>query len=88
MPLPVERVLLEEILDEVYRARSKFPGPNVTMFALMEEVGELATAMFEESRARVRKEAVQTACMAMRIVLDGDCTIEDWRAAKGLDSLT
>ena len=31
------------------------------MLALMEEVGELAKATFEEPSARVRKEAVQVA---------------------------
>lgn len=79
--------LLEEIRQELVRARTKFPGDNVTFAALVEEVGELATATFEESRDRVRKEAVQTAVMSMRMVLDGDHTFEAWRAAKGLDPL-
>lgn len=80
--------LATEILAELFRARAKFPGDNVTMLALMEEVGELAKASFEESRERVRKEAVQVATMAMRVVLDGDSTLDRWRDAKGLDSLT
>ena len=82
-----ERILLEEILAELTRARTKFPGDNVTMLALMEEVGELAKATFEESRARVRKEAIQVACMAMRVVLDGDATLDEWRYGKSLDAL-
>tara|TARA_R110000751_G_scaffold271365_2_gene371401 strand:+ start:243303 stop:243617 length:315 start_codon:yes stop_codon:yes gene_type:complete len=79
--------LLEEIKAELAHARGKFPGDNVTMLALMEEVGELAKATFEEPRANVRKEAVQVAVMAMRVVLDGDATITQWRADKGLDAL-
>lgn len=83
-----EQQLADEILAELVRARTKFPGKNVTFAALVEEVGELATATFEEGRDRVRKEAVQVAVMAMRMVLDGDHTFDDWRATKGLDALT
>lgn len=82
-----EETLSAEILAELTRARAKFPGKNVTFAALVEEVGELATATFEEGRDRVRKEAVQVAVMAMRMVLDGDHTFDDWRASKGLDCL-
>lgn len=83
-----EQALADEILAELVRARTKFPGKNVTFAALVEEVGELATATFEEGRDRVRKEAVQVAVMAMRMVLDGDHTFDNWRADKGLDPLT
>ncbi|MCP4318227.1 MAG: hypothetical protein GY789_19985 [Hyphomicrobiales bacterium] len=80
--------LLKEIRLELARARTKFPGDNVTMLALMEEVGELAKATFEEPRADVRKEAIQVAVMAIRVVLDGDSTIKEWRIQKGLDPLS
>lgn len=79
--------MLGEIAVELERARAKFPGDNVTTLALVEEVGELAKATFEQSRAAVRKEAVQVAVMAMRVVLDGDATLDGWRASKGLDAL-
>lgn len=82
-----EETLSNEILAELSRARTKFPGKNVTFAALVEEVGELATALFEESSDRVRKEAVQVAVMAMRVILDGDHVYEPWRAEKGLDPL-
>jgi hypothetical protein len=80
--------VLTDIEKEVGYARSKFPGDNVTFAALVEEVGELATAIFSQDRASVRKEAVQVAAMACRIILDGDCTFGDWRAKHGLDHLT
>jgi 8-oxo-dGTP diphosphatase len=86
MPKPEEK-LAEEILAELVRARTKFPGENVTMLALMEEVGELSKASFEEPRERVREEAVQVATMAMRVVLDGDSSLDAWREKKGLDPL-
>lgn len=82
-----EQQLARDILNELVRARAKFPGKNVTFAALVEEVGELATATFEESAERVRKEAVQVAVMAMRMVLDGDHCFDGWRAEKGLDHL-
>lgn len=80
-------MLIQDILDELARARSKFPGKNVTFAALVEEVGELAKATFEEPRANVRKEAIQVAVMAMRMVLDGDHTFDAWRKDKNLDPL-
>lgn len=83
-----EMDLAVEIVAELERARQKFPGKNVTFAALVEEVGELATATFEEPRANVRKEAVQVAVMAMRMILDGDHTFDQWRADAGLDELT
>ncbi len=82
-----ESRLAFDILEELERARAKFPGKNVTFAALVEEVGELATAVFEESADRVRKEAIQVAVMAMRMILDGDCCFDTWRSEKGLDPL-
>ena len=80
-------VLMDKIYLELQRARTKFPGKNVTFAAMIEEVGELATALFEESRDRVIDEAIQVAVMAIRVILDGDHTFDSWRKEKGLDSL-
>ncbi|MCA0846071.1 hypothetical protein [Salipiger thiooxidans] len=82
-----EEALAQKISAELVRARTKFPGKNVTFAALVEEVGELATATFEESSYRVEEEAVQVAVMAMRMVLDGDHCFNEWRKEKGLDPL-
>lgn len=76
-----------EISAELRRARTKFPGPDATLAALMEEVGEVAKATMDESRERVRKEAVQVAVMAIRLILDGDATLDEFRRSKGLDPL-
>lgn len=75
------------IEKELIHARTKFPGKNVTFAALVEEVGELATALFSESKQRVDEEAIQVAVMAIRIILDGDHTFDSWRELIDLDSL-
>lgn len=72
---------LADVYAEVERARQKFPGPNPTIAALTEEVGELAQAMLHirEGKSadwsRVQREAVQVAVMAMRAATEGDATI-------------
>jgi len=83
---PVD-AFLSEVRAEILRARTKFPGDRLMTVALAEEFGELCKAVLDEPRANVRKEAVQTACMCARVVLDGDGSVDDWRASKGLDKL-
>lgn len=83
----VEEVFLAEVLDEVLRARAKFPGDRVMGLALAEEFGELIKAVLDETPERVRREAVQTAAMCVRLVLDGDGSVKEWRAARGLAPL-
>lgn len=86
--MSAEQKLIDEILAELQNARTKFPGSRVTGLAMVEEVGEVAKAIISESRDAVRKECVQTAVMAMRIVLDGDSSVDQYRAEEGLDRLT
>lgn len=79
---------LAEVRAELMRARAKFPGDRIMTIALAEEFGELCKAVLDEPAASVRKEAVQTAVMAARVVLDGDGSVNEWRRERGLDSLT
>jgi hypothetical protein len=78
---------LAEVRAELIRARTKFPGDRIMTIALAEEFGELCKAVLDESAANVRKEAVQTAVMCARVVLDGDGSVNGWRAERGLDRL-
>jgi NTP pyrophosphatase (non-canonical NTP hydrolase) len=74
------RIIVEDILTELCRARAKFPTQNAvtTCLALTEEVGELARDVlqqrFEIDKYRgydaLRKEAIQCAVMAIRVALD------------------
>ncbi len=63
--------------SELTFARHKFPGTRYQLPALMEEVGDLAQAMIAHSLgnqkgAQVYAEAIQVACMAIRIAEEGD----------------
>ncbi len=79
--------LINDIREELIHARDKFPAPNPCLAALMEEVGELSQALLQQTEMvkkgltfdgvndlvqPIRKEAIQVAVMAIRIVLDGD----------------
>lgn len=74
--------VLAEVKAEIILARAKFPGGRLTTIALMEEVGEVARAIIDESPYRVRHEAMQVACVAIMLMLDGDVSTDayrDWR---------
>lgn len=71
-------LMIRMIGDELVAARTKFPD-NVHQFdALVEEVGELAKGLMEHDRGlgttthQVLREAVQVACMAIRVAVEGD----------------
>lgn len=66
-------VASKELFDEIKRARAKFPDNKHLLAALMEEVGELAQALADNhGKQRVREEAIQVACVAIRIATEGD----------------
>jgi hypothetical protein len=64
---------VEDLAEEMVRARTKFPGNRFLLAACMEELGELAQALVaKEPIGEIRNEAKQTACVAMRIFEEGD----------------
>lgn len=63
---------IELLLDEVAFARSKYPSNDVLFAALVEEVGEVAKALQDETRERLVAELVQVAAMALRLATEGD----------------
>ena len=76
---------VEDIAEEVVRARAKFPDNRHLLAALTEEVGELAQAILQKKpREEVQKEARQVACVAIRIIEEGDSAFDDgnWNSAK------
>jgi hypothetical protein len=77
-PVGLQNSTLDDLDDEVIRARRKFPGNRFLLCALGEELGELATALLQrQGRDRVIKEARQVACVALRILEEGDATFAD-----------
>ncbi len=78
---PKKRTLVD-ISEEVARARSRFPNREKLLAALVEEVGEVARAMLEcEGGGRVYAEASQVACLAIRIMEEGDSDFDSWEPA-------
>lgn len=73
---------LLEVKAEIDRARSKFPAADMTNAALVEEVGELSTALMYEPWNRVIAEAVQVAAMACRLATEGDWSAKRFRDHK------
>ena len=77
-PEPGERgdpteLALVHVGEEVARARAKFPRARKLTVALMEEVGELAQAQLQQKPPEeIRKEAMQVAAVAVRIMTEGD----------------
>lgn len=63
------------VLAELERARIKFPGeeeeytPEQWMLVVVEEVGEVARAIQDETLARQYEEMVQQAAMALRMLI-------------------
>lgn len=69
---------LPELLAELARARAKFPGNRFLLAALAEETGEVSRALLQQlSKEKLRQEAIQVACVAIRIYEEGDATFDD-----------
>lgn len=74
------RELINDVWEEFFRARAKFPGANTNTLALCEEHGELVKAVvdFPQGKAAltdVRKELVQTMAMCLRLYFEGDQSV-------------
>lgn len=75
---------VDHLNTEVRFARYKFPHNRHLLAALTEEVGELAQAMLQGGNCqRQREEALQVACVALRIYEEGDSTFKDGVGEEG-----
>lgn len=76
---------VEDLAEEMVRAREKFPGNDHLTVALGEEYGELCQAQLQrKGREQIRKEALQVACIAMRIYEEGDASLSAVTDAQAL----
>lgn len=62
------------LCGEIDRCRAKFPKNDLMLAALTEEFGELVETFDSENLASIHKEALQVACVAVRIAEEGDAT--------------
>jgi hypothetical protein len=63
---------LNPLVAELVHARTKFPSNQYMFTALAEEIGEMAEAWLKEGDTpHSRHEALQVACVAMRIATEG-----------------
>ena len=69
---PAQELTLQAIAAEVIRARLKFPRNRHLMTALTEEVGEVAKALLQGDFEKAEREAIQVACVAVRLIEEGD----------------
>lgn len=62
---------IHDLKNEIESAREAHPQNSMMMTALCEEVGELAKALLE-GNSNYYEEAIQVACVAIRIAVEGD----------------
>jgi hypothetical protein len=77
-----DHAFLTLVKNELKNARTKFPESNAVNCALVEEVGEVSTALMYEPWNRVVAECVQVAAMAARLAVEGDPTMTEFRNEK------
>lgn len=75
--IKIKESTIETLKKEVEFARTKFPSNKHMLAALAEELGETAEALLEHGNSqRSREEAIQVACVAIRIYEEGDGDFE------------
>jgi NTP pyrophosphatase (non-canonical NTP hydrolase) len=73
-----EDLTMAALSEEVKRARTKFPGNRFLLAALTEEVGELAQALLQKApKGEIQNKCLQVACVAIRILEEGDASFAD-----------
>lgn len=69
----VEQLFVVDFIICLNKAQTKYPGNRNRLDALVEEVGEVATALMDnEGAERVRAECIDVAVTAMRLAIEGD----------------
>jgi len=71
------RDILESVETELAQARAKFPGNRQLLHAFTEEAGEVTKAFLDLQQGKastedVRKELIQSICVAVRLLQEGD----------------
>lgn len=88
MPLKITRASDPITVNRINMVIYGPPGIGKTSLAFTADSPLLLDFDAGSYRAANRKDVVRVAVMAMRVVLDGDHTLDQWRRDKGLDALT
>lgn len=83
--------LVVDVLAELERTQHTPAAKAVTplrCLVMAGEAGNLTQAVLGRPVAQVRKAAIQTAAAALRLAMDGDPSVDFWRASRGLDKLS
>lgn len=67
---------IDALKEEINRARNKHPSNAHLLAALTEEVGELNKAYLEADYEHAKTEAIQVACVALRVLEEGDSAFQ------------
>lgn len=68
---------IEEVKEELVRARARYPNPNLLTTAMAEESGEAIKAILDHMShkgclTQVKHELIQTIAMCVRLLEEGD----------------
>lgn len=80
MIIQSEKLFFQLVIEELERARSKFPENEKNLAALSEEAGEVVKAMLDygPGSKELVQECVQVASMALRVAIEGDSDFDGW----------
>lgn len=67
-----------KVIKEIVTARDEYPMPNLNVYALLEELGEVVEEIINSplDREKLETELIQVAAMAGRVFCEGDPGID------------
>lgn len=89
-PTPEEVQIISDVINELYRARAKFPSANHVTLAMVEEIGEFADELKKPhpDASATYTEGIQTVAMIIRNLTEFDGFREDMPTYLRLMSLS
>ncbi len=82
-----EIYLYSEVVVQLQRLRVKYPENDAAFLNLIEAIDSLAKALADEPATNVRVKAIEAMALIMRLVLDGDSSIDALRLKRALNNI-